>query len=175
MGQALFAGDGLSLGCGARRALEPRQGFGRDALRRAYRSEEHTSELQSLKLYPYRHTLSLHVALPIWLDIPLMNCLETNFYAVYEQPAQTAAFPSNDLPLSYGGAGLRPEGVGAWDKPYSPVMVYRWDAVRDALWNLAKVSGGTPFDGHMMRYAKPRSEAHTSDLQTLMSISADVF
>src|SRR3546814_16803712 len=84
-----------------------------------------------------------------------MNCLETKFYAVYEQPAQTAAFPSNDLPLSYGGAGLRPEGVGAWDKPYSPVMVYRWDAVRDALWTLAKVSGGTPFDGPMIRYAQP--------------------
>src|SRR3546814_12743749 len=62
---------------------------------------------------------------------------------------------SDLLPLSYGGAGLRPEGVGAWDKPYSPVMVYRWDAVRDALWNLAKVSGGTPFDGHMLRYANP--------------------
>src|SRR3546814_20098560 len=34
-------------------------------------------------------------------------------------------------------------------------MVYRWDAVRDALWNLAKVSEGSPFDGYMMRYANP--------------------
>ena len=94
----------------------------------------------------------------IWqdgLDIPLMNSLETNFYAVYDQPAQTAAFPVDDLPLSYGGGSLRPEGIGAWDKPYSPVMVYRWEATRDALWNLAKVSDGTPFDGHMLRYSNP--------------------
>lgn len=94
----------------------------------------------------------------IWqdgLDIPLMNSLETNFYAVYDQPAQTAAFPVDDLPLSYGGGSLRPEGIGAWDKPYSPVMVYRWEATRDALWNLAKVSDGTPFDGHMVRYSNP--------------------
>ena len=94
----------------------------------------------------------------IWqdgLDIPLMNSLESNFYAVYDRPAQTAAFPVDDLPLSYGGAGLRPEGGAVWDKPYSPVMVYRWEATRDALWNLAKVSDGTPFDGHVMRYANP--------------------
>lgn len=94
----------------------------------------------------------------IWqdgLDIPLMNSLETNFYAVYDQPAQTAAFPADDLPLSYGGAGLRPEGVPVWEKPYSPVMVYRWEPTRDALWNLAKVSEGTPFDGHMVRYSNP--------------------
>lgn len=94
----------------------------------------------------------------IWqdgLDIPLMNSLETNFYAVYDQPAQTAAFPVDDLPLSYGGAGLRPEGVPAWEKPYSPVLVYRWEATRDALWNLAKVSEGTPFHGHMVRYSNP--------------------
>lgn len=94
----------------------------------------------------------------IWqdgLDIPLMNCMETNFYAVHDQPAQAVAFPSNDLPLSYGGGALRPEGVGAWDKPYSPVMVYRWESVRDALWNLAQVSDGSPVDGHMMRYSNP--------------------
>lgn len=94
----------------------------------------------------------------IWqdgLDIPLMNSLETNFYAVYDQPAQTAAFPTDDLPLNYGGGSLRPEGIGAWEKPYSPVMVYRWDATRDALWNLAKVSDGSPFDGHMLRYSNP--------------------
>src|SRR3546814_12261905 len=35
------------------------------------------------------------------------------------------------------------------------MMVYRWDAVQGALWNLAQVSDGSPFDGHMMRYANP--------------------
>ena len=52
----------------------------------------------------------------IWqdgLDIPLMNSLETNFYAVYDAPAQTRAFPSDDLPLSYGGS-MAPDGVEAW-------------------------------------------------------------
>jgi gentisate 1,2-dioxygenase len=104
------------------------------------------------------HGVTADGEVSIWqdgLDIPLMNSLETNFYAVYDQPAQTPAFPADDLPLSYGGAALRPEGTAAWEKPYSPVMVYRWDATRDALWNLAKVSDGTPFDGHLMRYANP--------------------
>ncbi|MBP8670824.1 MAG: cupin domain-containing protein [Sphingobium sp.] len=93
----------------------------------------------------------------IWqdgLDIPLMNCLETNFYAVYDAPTQTALFPSNDMPLSYGG-GMRPEGVAAWTKPFSPTMVYRWEQTRDAIWNFAKVSVGSPFDGHIMRYSNP--------------------
>src|SRR3546814_15975642 len=83
-----------------------------------------------------------------------MNSLETNFYAVYDRPAQTAAFPADDLPLSYGGAALRPEGVPAWEKPYSPVMVYRWEATRDALWNLAKVSDGTPVRSEERRVGK---------------------
>lgn len=96
--------------------------------------------------------------LSIWqdgLDIPLMNCLETNFYAVYDQPAQMPAFPSNDLPGSYGGASLYPESVEKWDKPYSPVMVYRWEATRDALRNLGELSEGSVFDGHMVRYSNP--------------------
>lgn len=97
--------------------------------------------------------------LSIWqdgLDIPLMNCLETNFYAVYDRPAQTPGFPSNDLPHSYGG-GVQPDGIDPWAKPYSPTMVYRWEQVRDALWNFAKASEGSPFDGHIMRYTNPRT------------------
>lgn len=105
------------------------------------------------------HGVAADGQVSIWqdgLDIPLMNSLETNFYAVYDAPAQTPAFPSNDLPLSYGGA-MAPDGVEAWSKPFSPVMVYRWEAVRDAIWNFAKVSDGSPFDGHIMRYANPRT------------------
>lgn len=103
------------------------------------------------------HGVAADGQVSIWqdgLDIPLMNSMETNFYAVYDAPAQTPAFPSNDLPLSYGG-GMRPEGVESWSKPYSPTMVYRWEQVRDAIWNFAKVSDGSPFDGHIMRYANP--------------------
>lgn len=105
------------------------------------------------------HGVAADGEVSIWqdgLDIPLMNSLETNFYAVYDAPAQTPGYPSNDLPLSYGGI-MAPDGVEAWAKPYSPVMVYRFAQVRDALWNFAKASDGSPFDGHIMRYANPRT------------------
>tara|TARA_R110000782_G_scaffold182437_6_gene272693 strand:- start:33217 stop:34350 length:1134 start_codon:yes stop_codon:yes gene_type:complete len=103
------------------------------------------------------HGVAADGKVSIWqdgLDIPMMNCMETNFYAVYNAPAQTPAHPTNDLPMTYGG-GMRPEGVSGWDKPYSPSMVYRWEQTRDAIWNFAKVSDGSPFDGHIMRYSNP--------------------
>lgn len=96
--------------------------------------------------------------LSIWqdgLDIPLMNALETNFYAVYPEQAQKPAFARDDSPKSFAAPGMVPTGVPAWDKPYSPLMVYRWAATRDALLQLAEVSPGSPFDGHIMRYSNP--------------------
>lgn len=104
------------------------------------------------------HGVSHDGAVSIWqdgLDIPLMNCMESNFYSVFGAPRQTQGFPENDLPMAWGGGALRPEGIGGWDKPYSPVMVYRWEATRDALLNLAQVSEGSPFDGHIVRYSNP--------------------
>jgi len=103
------------------------------------------------------HGVAVDGKLSIWqdgLDIPLMNCLEANFYAVHEAEAQTPAFPSDDLPLSYG-SGLLPENREAWDKPYSPVMVYRWAQVHEALTNLASVTDPCPHDGYMIRYSNP--------------------
>lgn len=103
------------------------------------------------------HGVGASGQLSIWqdgLDIPLMNCLESNFYAVYDKPAQAAAFPEDDLPLSYG-SGLLPEGREAWDKAYSPVMVYRWEKTQQALVDLAKVQEPCPHDGHMIRYSNP--------------------
>ena len=96
----------------------------------------------------------------IWqdgLDIPLMNSLEANFYAVYPEPRQQALYPTNDSPFSYGGAGLYPASVETWDQPYSPLMVYRWADTRDALHKLSKVSVGSPFDGHVVRYTNPQT------------------
>lgn len=93
----------------------------------------------------------------IWqdgLDIPLMNSMETNFYAVYDSPAQTPSFPTNDLQLTYG-SGMVPDGVPPWPKPYSPTMIYRWEQTREAICNYAMVSDGSPFDGHIMRYSNP--------------------
>ena len=94
----------------------------------------------------------------IWqdgLDIPLMNALETNFYAVYPEAAQKPAYPRDDSPNAYGGPGLLPMGIEKWDKPYSPLMVYRWKATRDALYNLANAYPACAFDGHVVRYTNP--------------------
>jgi gentisate 1,2-dioxygenase len=45
------------------------------------------------------------------LDIPLMNSLDANFYEVHPKAVQTPA------PLSREN----------WNKPYSPVFLYKWD------------------------------------------------
>lgn len=103
------------------------------------------------------HGVSSDGQLSIWqdgLDIPLMNVMESNFYAVYDKPAQDALYAENDLPLTYG-AGLMPEGRAVWDKPFSPVMVYRWAQVERALADMAQVNDPDPFDGHMLRYSNP--------------------
>lgn len=88
------------------------------------------------------------------LDIPLTNALEANFYAVHKDDYQTVTLPVNDSPLTYGGAGLRPE-LDKWDKPYSPLMQYRWEPTYEALLNYSKVTDGSPYDGIMMRYVNP--------------------
>lgn len=94
----------------------------------------------------------------IWqdgLDIPLMNALETNFYQVYPEDCQKPLYPTDDSPLTYGGAGMLPSGIEPWREPYSPLMVYRWSTTREALHNLARVDNPSPWDGFIMRYANP--------------------
>lgn len=96
--------------------------------------------------------------LSIWqdgLDIPLMNSLETNFYAVHSEPRQKPMFPTNDSPMTYGAPGMVPAGAGGWDKPYSPLMVYRWSDTSNALYNLSKVTSPSACDGFIMRYSNP--------------------
>src|SRR3546814_16331852 len=66
------------------------------------------------------HGVDAEGEVSIWqdgLDIPLMNRLETNFYAVYDRPAHTAAFTADALQLNYGGAALRTLGVPACERP----------------------------------------------------------
>ncbi|MEZ5500685.1 MAG: cupin domain-containing protein [Steroidobacteraceae bacterium] len=94
----------------------------------------------------------------IWqdgLDIPLMNSLETNFYAVYPKPAQTPAHVCNDSPLTFGAPGVLPIAAAAWDRPYSPLMVYRWEHTCAALHNTAKAQPADPYDGHIVRFTNP--------------------
>ncbi|WP_339775477.1 cupin domain-containing protein [uncultured Thalassospira sp.] len=90
------------------------------------------------------------------LDIPLTNCLEANFYEVHPNDYQTTNIPLNDRPLSWGGAGLRPE-MDKWDKPYSPLMKFAWEPTYEALQNYARVTDGSACDGVMMRYVNPQS------------------
>ena len=42
-----------------------------------------------------------------------------------------------------------------WDKPYSPLLVYRWIETRNALYNLSKSGNGSPYDGFILRYSNP--------------------
>ena len=104
------------------------------------------------------HGVFDHGQVSIWqdgLDIPLMNSLETNFYEVYPENIQKPAFTTNDLPLVYGNAGLLPNTGQTWDKPYSPMMIYRWKETQDALFNLAKCEPGSPYDGQIVKFSNP--------------------
>lgn len=88
------------------------------------------------------------------LDIPLTNALEANFYAVHPEDYQVTNLPANDSPMSYGAPGLRP-AMDKWDKPYSPLLCYRWEPTYEALQKYAKVTDGSPYDGVKMDYINP--------------------
>lgn len=102
----------------------------------------------------------------IWqdgLDIPLVNALEANDYAVFDgkQPLEV---PLNYSPLTYGGAGIIPADK-VWDKPYSPLFKYSWKQVYPALLEAAKVNDGSPYDGIIMQYSNPLTGGHV--MQTM--------
>lgn len=102
----------------------------------------------------------------IWqdgLDIPLVNMLEANDYAVYDgkQPLEK---PLNYSPITYGCAGLVPNETH-WDKPYSPLFKYSWSKVYPALIEALKVNDINPFDGIFMKYSNPLTGGHV--MQTM--------
>ncbi len=93
----------------------------------------------------------------IWqdgLDIPLVNALEANFYAVHEDLRQEVRFPVNDSTSTWGNPGLRPSG-GEWNRPYSPLLKYEWGPTYEALQRYARASDGSPFDGVLLNYVNP--------------------
>ncbi len=93
----------------------------------------------------------------IWqdgLDIPLVNCLEANFYEVHPDLQQATNYPVDDMTKAWGNPGLTPVG-GAWEKGYSPMFKYEWEPTYEALSRLAESSDGSPFDGVMMNYINP--------------------
>ena len=102
----------------------------------------------------------------IWqdgLDIPLVNALEANDYAVYDGK-QPLDFPVNYSPIMYGCAGLIPVDV-TWDKPYSPLFKYSWKVVYPALLEMLKVKELHPIDGILMQYSNPLTGGHV--MQTM--------
>jgi gentisate 1,2-dioxygenase len=92
----------------------------------------------------------------IWqdgLDIPLINALEANDYAVFDGK-QSLKSPTNFSPLSFSAAGFIPADF-VWDKPYSPLFKYSWNQVYPALLEAEKVNKINAFDGILMRYINP--------------------
>ena len=93
----------------------------------------------------------------IWqdgLDIPLVNTLEANFYAVHPNMQQAVGYPVDDMTHTWGNPGLRP-ATGDWSKGYSPLLKYEWAPTYDALQRFAKATDGSPFDGILMNYVNP--------------------
>jgi gentisate 1,2-dioxygenase len=93
----------------------------------------------------------------IWqdgLDIPLTNALEANFYEVLEGQHQEVGRPVDDSVATWGAPALRPE-LDRWDKPYSPLLKFRWDQTYEALQAYAAATDGSPHDGVIMRYMNP--------------------
>ena len=102
----------------------------------------------------------------IWqdgLDIPLVNALEANDYAVYDGK-QPLINEVNFSPITYGCAGLIPSD-NSWDKPYSPLFKYSWKNVYPALLEALKVNEVNLFDGILMQYSNPLTGGHV--MQTM--------
>jgi len=94
----------------------------------------------------------------IWqdgLDIPLTNALDTNFYAVHPDLHQVPGKVVNTSLLLHGAGTLRPMESLKWGKRYSPLFAYPWEKSYESLLNLAKVSDGSPFDGHLLEFVNP--------------------
>ena len=105
----------------------------------------------------HEHGVSADGSPCLWqdgLDIPLVNTLEANFYAVHEDLQQAVGFPVDDATGTWGNPGLRPHGQD-WDKPYSPLLKYEWAPTYEALQRYAKVTDGSAFDGVLMNYVNP--------------------
>lgn len=90
------------------------------------------------------------------LDIPLVNMLEANFYAVHEDLRQAVAYPINDATGAWSNPGLHPHGK-EWNKPYSPLLKYEWAPTYESLQRFAKVTDGSAYDGVLMNYVNPQT------------------
>jgi gentisate 1,2-dioxygenase len=104
----------------------------------------------------------------IWqdgLDIPLVNALEANFYAVHPKIQQEdSGYAVDDMTKAWGNPGLRPAS-DAWSKGYSPMFKYEWEPTYESLQKYAVATEGSPFDGILMNYVNPVTGGHV--MQTI--------
>jgi gentisate 1,2-dioxygenase len=95
----------------------------------------------------------------IWqdgLDIPLVNALDANSYAVHPDLRQQATAPVDASFALYGAGFLQPaQHRRAWRRSYSPLLKFPWEETYEALQKAARVSDGSPFDGIIMEYVNP--------------------
>ncbi len=115
----------------------------------------------------HEHGVEASGAPCIWqdgLDIPFVNAMEANFFAVHPDLYQKVGHPVDDMTKTWGNAGLMPS-TGEWTKRYSPMLKYEWAPTYDALSRYAKTTEGSPFDAVHMRYVNPATGGHV--MQTI--------
>ena len=93
------------------------------------------------------------------LDIPLANALEANWYEVHPDHYQGVDHPPNDSAGAFGGPALLPVNY-SWDRPYSPLLRYPFDATYESLQRAAVAGVDSPYDGVMLRYTNPHTGGH---------------
>ena len=110
----------------------------------------------------HQHGVEESGAWCVWqdgLDIPLMNALEANFYAVHPDLYQPVGHPVNDTSDAWAVPGLQPcsanFGGANWTKAYSPLLKYEWGPTYEALQRFARTTPGSAFDGVVLNYVNP--------------------
>ena len=101
----------------------------------------------------HEHAVSEDGTPCIWqdgLDIPLVNALEANFYAVHPDLQQSVTYPVDDMAHAWAAPGLKPVDYD-WVKGYFPLFKYEWAPTYEALTRFAQATDGSPFDGVMMQ------------------------
>ena len=93
------------------------------------------------------------------LDIPLTNALEANWYEVHPDHYQSVDHPPNDSAGAFGGPALLP-ATYSWNRPYSPLLRYGFDATYESLHKAAAAGVESPCDGVMLRYVNPHTGGH---------------
>jgi gentisate 1,2-dioxygenase len=116
----------------------------------------------------HEHGVEPNGSVCIWqdgLDIPLVNALEANFFAIHPKIQQEeSGYPVDDMTKTWGNPGLRPSS-SPWSKGYSPMFKYGWEPTYESLRKYAAATGGSPYDGILMNYVNPITGGHV--MQTI--------